>query len=574
MGQRGLLLAFISEYRAGNKTEKYKVKREDGKEEWFEGTQTNDAPVKYLLSKALEDNNKIEKIICIVSQKVREEGYEEFKSMVNDYIQSREELKTAYEGQEITYQDIDYPESEDEISVRASEVYRKIAAADCIGGEDGAKIYIDYTGGLRDINFLMTAIIRYLEYHGVSCREIVYSSYNRDDKSKNKIYSLICIYDMYQLLNGVEQFIDTGNAELLEACYHHEDDADTKELLKQIVSFSHAMSLCDVRDVDKIMDGLCVSLDQFDAKEDKGSFFSVMFGDLTSIIRKKLYIERGGTYSYPKLIQWCLDNNMVQQALTLYIEKMPEFYCNEGILEFSKEEAEKNKNKKSLGQTWKTEFFYSSFYDQLIMPELKCFGSRLKSGYESMKGKYPAQFLPEQLEAREFLQLKAYMATEDEKKAVDRLVRFLKRTYERTLRDILLPYTGKRMENCPKTPNSFVKAVMSNREWLIYFFYDNQKKYEEACSGTYERKAFALDEVKMYRGKIPGAGTDDNNLLYGIMKYYLALKLIRNRINHASEQETQEDERKAIQRLEKDHGICMNIEFQNIKSLIQTGIDF
>ena len=82
MEERGLLLLFISDYKKNASVSKYKVRREGSEPLWFEGAQTNDAPVKYLLSKGLEDGNKIEKIICIVSQKVEKEGYEEFKSMI------------------------------------------------------------------------------------------------------------------------------------------------------------------------------------------------------------------------------------------------------------------------------------------------------------------------------------------------------------------------------------------------------------------------------------------------------------------------------------------------------------
>lgn len=204
MGKKGLLLAFISDYKDGTPSSQYKVKREDGNDMWMEGAQTNDAPVKYLITKAFEDGNKIEKIICIVSKKVEDKGLSEFKKMVMDYIESDEKLRTVYDTRQINDEDffyrVAYPESEEEISARASRVYSNLAAPDCIGGEAGAGVYIDYTGGLRDINFLMTAIIRYLEYHDVSCEEIVYSSYNRDDTSKNSIYSLRCIYDMYQPL--------------------------------------------------------------------------------------------------------------------------------------------------------------------------------------------------------------------------------------------------------------------------------------------------------------------------------------------------------------------------------------
>lgn len=567
MEERGLLLLFISDYKKNASVSKYKVRREGSEPLWFEGAQTNDAPVKYLLSKGLEDGNKIEKIICIVSQKVEKEGYEEFKSMVNGYIREKEVLNAAYGKQEPEYHKIEYPEDEAEISDRAAQVYRQIAAEDCIGGENRAKVYIDYTGGLRDINFLMTAIIRYLGYHGVTCKEIVYSSFNRDDKEKNEIYSLSCIYDMYQLLNGVEQFVNTGNADLLSACYCREDDSSTRDLLKQIVSFSHAMSLCDVRDVDGIMDRLCAGLDQFDAGEAKGSFFSVMFGDLTSLIRKKLYIEKDGMYSYPRLIRWCLDNNMVQQALTLYIEKMPEYYCSQGLLKFSEEV---QKDKKNQGQTWRTEFFYGPFYDQFVMWDLKCFVGRLRDGHRAMQDVYP---LIDQFTAKEFGKLKDYMNTPEEKKAVDRLVDFLKKHYGGVRRDIIYPYTGKRAEGAAKTANGFIKTVITDKKWQIYFFYNSKKRYGESNLGTYERKVLVLDEVKAYKGRIPMAGTDDNNLLYNCMKYYLALKIIRNRINHASEQEAREDERRAVERLEKSHGISMDIEFENVKSLILQGID-
>ena len=97
MGKKGLLLVFISDYKEGNEPEEYRVHGDEGAASWWiEGTQTNDAPVKYLISKALKDDNKIEKIICMVSEKVREKGIEQFECMVNAYIQSSEELKTAY----------------------------------------------------------------------------------------------------------------------------------------------------------------------------------------------------------------------------------------------------------------------------------------------------------------------------------------------------------------------------------------------------------------------------------------------------------------------------------------------
>ncbi len=293
-----------------------------------------------------------------------------------------------------------------------------------------------------------------------------------------------------------------------------------------------------------------------------------MFRDLTSVIREKLYIEAGGTYSYPRLIQWCLDNNMVQQALTLYIEKMPEYYCSQGLLEFSQEEAQKSRQ--NQGKTWRTEYFYGPFYDQLVMRDFKEFVERLKAGYQAMRDTYP---LLEQSEADRFRKLKDYMKTPQEKKAVDRLIAFLKRYYGGVPRKIIHPYTGKKMEGSPKNANGFVKAVMNNEKWQIHFYYDDKKMYDKCDMEIYEKKVYALEEIKACKEKIPKAGTEDNRFLYDCMRYYLALKIIRNRINHASEQDIREDEKWAVEQIEKEHGICMDIELENVKSLIQEGID-
>lgn len=51
-----------------------------------------------------------------------------------------------------------------------------------------------------------------------------------------------------------------------------------------------------------------------------------------------------------------------------------------------------------------------------------------------------------------------------------------------------------------------------------------------------------------------------------------ALKMIRNRINHASTAEMDADERNAIRRLKEDHGIRVEKEFGQVKSLMYQGL--
>lgn len=560
MRKDGILLLFLSEYKAGAQTALYTAESPDGTELQFEGTQTNDAPVKFLLARALENGSPIRKILCIVTEQVREKrDFERFQQMVSDYIQSDQGLREVYRDEEIEFCGITYSDSGRETSVRAAQVYEQIAwqTGPCRG--TATEVYIDYTGGLRDVSFLMTVIIRYLEYHDIFCKEIVYSNwYDR------KIHSIYCIYDMFQLLSGVSQFVSTGNAELLQACYEKEEDRDTRGLLEQIVRFSHVMSLCDVEKVDQIMEDLSRSLDQYDERKEKGSFFAEMFGDLTAVIRQKLNIKKNQKYTYPGLIKWCLDNNMVQQALTLYVEKMPRYYYEEGYLNLPEEE-----QKVKPGASWESTAFYVSLYERIGEPtELVHFADRLKKGCKSMEKKYESM---EKAEPSAFQSLGTFMKTEEEKRAVRRLVEFLRKNYRGAPGMIQVPYTGEVWRSRPRTAGGFVKLIQKDRRWQHYFLYRDQDAWKKMEAGTYEKKVNALDRIRVRRETVPESNVT-NDELYHMMKYYLPLKMIRNRINHASTAGLEEGEQNAIRRLEEDHGIRVEKEFRQVKSLMYQGL--
>ena len=57
------------------------------------------------------------------------------------------------------------------------------------------------------------------------------------------------------------------------------------------------------------------------------------------------------------------------------------------------------------------------------------------------------------------------------------------------------------------------------------------------------------------------------------MKYYLAVKLIRNRVNHASEKNLSTDEEVAFNKL-KEYGIDIDesMRFNNIENILLQGV--
>lgn len=554
---KGIILLFLSEYRSDNEPLNYEVEdiREQGRT--FEGTQTNDAPVKYLLHNAADNGDRIEKIVCIVTAKVKEQKSDEkFQKMVNDYIQTDQRLSDYYQDTKIEFSPVKYNEEIKDTEKRSLDIYSQMSKV--LLHEEQSSIYIDYTGGLRDTSFLMTIIIRYLEYHNSICKRIVYSN-----KNKTMICVMDCIYDMFQLLNGVDQFTRTGNAELLEKCSEKEKDEKTKDLLEKIVKFSKVMSICDIKAIDEhFLTEIDNGLKNYEKNAVRVSLFSGIFRDMIGIIKKKLYIEEGKKLGYPELIRWCLDNNMIQQALTLYIEKMPPYYYDTDMLIFPKEMP-----KLSPGKTKERTAFYEALYGELSKDEkLEHFKQTLQE-LNLQNGKLTVDVLLR----------KRNGVPKEEQVAISRLAKMLKTYYDdgvgnRTPRRNLPKIYGNQGSN-PNTGIGYINDVINKKDRLHYFFYNNKTKYDQMKKiGTYQEKVLALDKLKNEAIKIRESKIS-NEMLYQIMKYYLALTLMRNRVNHAVEEENKADEEQAIKRLKNDHGLCMDIEFDNVKKLIRDGLE-
>ena len=61
----------------------------------------------------------------------------------------------------------------------------------------------------------------------------------------------------------------------------------------------------------------------------------ILFKSISGVIREKFGAQSGEDIDYLDIITWCLDNRMIQQAVTIYTEKMPEFLFNTGLLSYN-----------------------------------------------------------------------------------------------------------------------------------------------------------------------------------------------------------------------------------------------
>ena len=505
----------------------------------FKGIQSTDASIQYLLWKAAHDEAPVNKIITIVSNEVKEKTWGDFQKRVKNWL-SEEKLRKDYEGRRIEFLPIEYDEILDDTFKLAGNVYRQLSKY-IFESDEKASVYLDYTGGFRDVSFLMVTIMRYLEYHEVPCKEVVYAHW----KKPTRICSMNNIYEMFQLLNGVDQFTRTGNADLLWQCYRKTDNELIKKVLEKIVEFSQAMSLCDIRKIDTILFDLNNSLAAYAKEASTEGLFECVFGDMVKIIREKMKIKEGEELSYLQVISWCVDNNMLQQALVLYIEKMPKYYVEKGV-------------------------FLKSIDDivcQYRQKDIELFQDELKK----LNG---ANRTVESINLEEIKNLVI-------KQAFKSLIDFVNTYYKDGRKKSTVGCIELYSKNNPivvedKNEKTLLTSIEKDNSKVHYFLYKNEEDYYYYKKGKGKGKekpsarSFYLLNImeteKFEEILIP------NLMAVEVMKAYLVLKLIRNQVSHAGGGDGYEDDIYAQKLYENKYNIKMDT-FEDVKALLQKGIE-
>lgn len=549
MDYENVLLLFLSVYIPKKKedgTEKgYKYKydnKENGKEEIFNGRQTNEAPVNCLISLAEADakihNRKkaFDKILCIGTKEVFEnkawEGkttYQLFEERLKAYCK-KQNINSDFEICRIEYNMKDEEKNDPTTERRAMYIYGQISDALNIKSPEKKKtyVYVDYTGGFRDISFLMTSIIRYLEFADIECKKIVYSNLSKSDESKNRIYELNCIYDMYQMINGVSEFVSTGNAVQLGKLFEKEN---TPDLINAIIEFSNSMAVCDMSKIDQTVNDMAKLTEE--VQEEHNSVYYEMFQSMIPMIREKMRLKevvKQGKINYPVLIDWCTDNGLIQQATTLYVEKMPFYYNEKGLL---KDYVCVEKVVPTQGATKESTAFYRELYAVFKDNEREeeDFLSYIREIWDEIK--------KSGTDADKLQKLHEKINMSDKFEAAGkRLLDILKDGYDLTGKS----KNSRKYEEIgvkQKDVTAFMNTVTGQGKGIRYYCLTGDKNVDKSSSQekTIRNKVKALKNLEDREL----SSEEDYNKLYHPMLYYLPMKMLRNRMNHASNSLTDDD---------------------------------
>ena len=256
-----------------------------------EGVQTNDAPVKYLL----REHPDISEILCLVTTEAEEKAWGRFQKVVREA------------NPEVRCHPIFIPDGKDFAQDILPEVISKTQEDD--------EIFLETTGGFRDAVMYLLLISRALSYAGVKISGAVYSNFN-----DRKITDAMPIISLFDLIGGMQEAASFGNVHTLREYYKkHAKNEHIEALLSAMEGLWGTIALCRTEQLPERMEAFNAAMDGAEKHADP------LMRALLPAFRQKY----GKKMTIPGVIKWCVESDMLQQALTIYKERIPGYILHE-----------------------------------------------------------------------------------------------------------------------------------------------------------------------------------------------------------------------------------------------------
>lgn len=230
--------------------------------------------------------------------------------------------------------------------------------------KDTVRLYMDTTGGPRNAAMILLVISRMMAYHGIVVEDMYYSGYTRVDGAPHqiKVHRVLDIYNLFDIVAGFEEFKLYGSAKKLNAhfkpneidrveqdSHSNEEEAELNDenynsaihdLLAAMDSFSEAINISSRGSFENSIKRLDESLalvrstanDTSSGKDFDQDLVELLQDPIEQSYDSLLECHRNNTPDELTYIDWCLDHDYLQQALTLFCEYVPEYAIEKGII--------------------------------------------------------------------------------------------------------------------------------------------------------------------------------------------------------------------------------------------------
>ena len=472
--------------------------------------QTNETAVKCLDMMLKEKNETLDRIICILSEKAYADvsaGSDGLSAY--NYLKDVRCCKLNSKPEFVEIFDFDSSGALKSEGAIISELCEHIG---------NNTVYIDTTGGPRNALNLIQLLTKILKYKGINNPCSFYANIQNKNGYIETTDEMTVMTDIADALN---EFVHSGKSVQLLKLFEKETNEGIKMLLKDMNDFSESIQLCSLDDLDAILKRLRDSIRTV-YQIDSDDMRIVILKNLLTVIENKFFKDDTDSIDYCSIVEWCLENGLVQQAITVYIEKIPSYIFANGIITVSPELYNDLKNR---GSSPDAEVFYEKIMDS-VLSDRTAYIARLKHEIDIMH----------------------FSKTKDKKIAA--VLRVLKTIKQETTNDTFRAYINKRKNNCSgimsiifsiapengwKGYKEMIEAIKNNNS-LCARLLGLPKKDSETTFDKKFRTAFKLTKDNL----ICGAEINDKltaEEIRRIMLDYIYVKALRNQINHANNEE-------------------------------------
>lgn len=531
-----LLLAMsILPKNAEQKENYYQYQNEDGEDVVFPAISQLEPITRMLNSRLGKKGEKLDKIIILETEKTVIASDD--KPSAVDFYKQR--IALSAQEEEKQYVDIPIDENVPAEGIREATDIILQENEKCVKGNDKMKLWIDTQGGFRDVVMVFTAIISLLREQGIEA-EGIYSIHFWPGSTKENPCPIIDQtkkYDIFKFVSAMQEFMDFGKATGFKKYYGEETS-----FVKAIEKIADAIQICQPQMFENALRGFAAYLK---SNQDKiGDPYLQIF---IEFIKKDYGILLEKPDDTIEQIKWCVRKEFYQQAMTIYTEKIPKYYYEQGILPLELDIEKKS----GYGKNLYADAFYTKFFDTMRTKTDKLFEdilSALLCGQKDLN-KNAQKYLRAEAEKTENGIVSG---------ALLRLMENLKCKYDKD-GNLLKKQSGQEA----LTVQGYIKDICNDKNKC------NELLYEYSLKGAVIKKVFAIKAAKETEPKSAK-----------LMEYYLAIKLLRNRMNHASDADSGEDEKAAIAYFKED-GIDIGVEivqdeprldYQKIKKTIIDGL--
>ena len=506
----------------------------------IKGAQTNDAPVKYFM----HIDGAVEKIICFRTQ--------EAESAFDKLADTAKNETAAMGLSEPDIKAIPYTETAEGINSALEKLVDLL--------ENGDEIYLDITGGFRHANYLTMLMLKFADFidKNIRVNRVVYANFSTSPKC---ITDITDIYKLFDLVNGAQNFTSFGNSELLEKYFDENVSGDRRisELVKCMRDFSEAVTLCKTNSIDGIterMNALITEIQSSAPTDNKGEMF---FRKIIDVIRMKFGLTGSDSLNYLNIIRWCVQNGMLQQALTLYVEKVPKYLLDRenGIIK-----ASDKIRKQAVKQIYDEDYtlFFEKFLaltdinDQYVKEMRKYLSSHAgqivgSADADDYFTKTEGETYSDTIHVKEMIECvyrikRCHFSDCNVRLSDEEALSNYDAEGKRELYTVVSylesnPGSFKKFVNCLSSSEYLIKILHS--PYLIHEFAHNEAVAEESKRQKHSlmKKLYAIENVEpaLKVSKDFSVSVTDFSKLSEFMRDYLYVKqYLRNQINHAADE--------------------------------------